>query len=158
VEALVALLVVALGAAGAGLLHVRALRTAREAAYLSTAVQVATTLAARMAANRVVLDGADGANPYLHADGSAGRCYAAACTPAELAAFDLAEARLEAAARLPGGRILACRDLASPDPVTGLPPWSCADGPGAPLVVKLGWRTSRAANAPLLVLPVGAGR
>jgi type IV pilus assembly protein PilV len=40
----------------------------------------------------------------------------------------------------------------------GLPSWSCDGQPGAPLVIKLGWREpGETAALPRVLLPVGAG-
>jgi type IV pilus assembly protein PilV len=166
VEVLVALVVVALGAAGAAGLHARALQATREAARLSDAVQVANALAARMRANRAVMDGDDGANPYLHYDTGAGAggaqpaapCFAAGCDAPALARFDLSETAADLAARLPGGRIAACRDGATPDAATGLPAWNCDGASEAAVVVKVGWRTPGAPDRPRVVLPLGALR
>lgn len=164
-EVLVALLVVALGVAGACALQTRALRTGRAAARLSAGAQLAASLAERMRANPVAMALPDADNPYLQldydaADGApeaAALCYAGAdCTPAQLAAFDRFEVEQALVASAPGGRIRVCRDAAPPDPSSGLLPWNCDGQAGAPLAVKLGWREAGMADAPSVLLLVGA--
>jgi type IV pilus assembly protein PilV len=165
VEVLVALLVVALGIAGAAALQASTVRAAREAERSSSAARLAASLAERMRANPVSMALADTANPYLQFDydsaaaspPAADPCYADAdCTPARLAACDLAEIG-QAVARLPGGRIRICRDASAPAAGIGLPAWACDGQAGAPVVVKLGWREAGAAAVPRLQLPVAAG-
>jgi type IV pilus assembly protein PilV len=68
VEVLVALLVVALGIAGAAALQASTLRAAREAERLSSAARLAASLAERMRANPVSMALTDAANPYLQFD------------------------------------------------------------------------------------------
>jgi len=168
-EVLVALLVVALGVAGAAALQTRALRTARAAAHLSAGMRLAASLAERMRANPVALALADTDNPYLGFDydaasgppSTAASCYAGAdCSPDQLAAFDRFETAREMAAIVPGGRIRVCRDASPPDASTGLPGWHCDGRDEAPLAIKLGWRETDAPDAPdapRVLLLVGAG-
>jgi len=164
-EVLVALLVVALGIAGAAALQARSVRGAREAERLSNAARLVSALAERMRANPVAMGLPDAANPYLQFDydslagnaPAAGTCHADAdCTPSQLAAFDLFEVA-QAVARLPGGRIRVCRDASAPAAGAALPPWRCDGNADAPVVVKLGWREDDSAAVPRLQMPVGAG-
>jgi type IV pilus assembly protein PilV len=165
VEVLVALLVVALGIAGAAALQASTLRAAREGERLSSATRLAASLAERMRANPVSMALADADNPYLQFDydsaaaspPAADPCYADAdCTPAGLAAFDLSEIG-QAVARLPGGRIRVCRDASAPAGGGGLPAWTCDAQAGAPVVVKLGWREAGPVAVPRLQLLLAAG-
>ena len=167
-EVLVALFVVALGIAGAAGMQATALRSGREAARIADGVQLAAARAERMRANPAAMALDDDANPYLEVDTDADAADAAApavpgcfgdsnCSAAELARFDRAEVAHELAARFPGGRILACRDASAPD-ASGLPSWSCAGQPGAPVVIKLGWRErDDPAAVPRVLLPVAGG-
>jgi type IV pilus assembly protein PilV len=164
-EVLVALLVVALGVAGAAALQTRALRTARVAARLSAGARLAASLAERMRANPVAMAVADADNPYLGFDydaasgppSAAASCYAGAdCDSVQLAAFDRFETAQEVAASMPGGRIRVCRDASPPDASTGLSGWDCDGRDGAPLAIKLGWREAGAPDAPSVLLFVGA--
>lgn len=165
-EVLVALLVVAIGSAGAAALQTRALRTARAAARLSAGTRLAASLAERMRANPVAMALADADNPYLGFDydaasgppSTAASCYAGAnCSPDQLAAFDRFETAREMAAIVPGGRIRVCRDASPPDASTGLSGWDCDGRDAAPLAIKLGWREPGAPDVPRVLLFVGAG-
>jgi type IV pilus assembly protein PilV len=165
VEVLVALFVVALGVAGAATVQALAVHAAGEAARLSDGTQLAASLAQRMRANPVAMALPDGANPYLQFDLAPGAaaveassCYGAAdCSPAQLAAFDLAETAAALAGRFPGGRMRVCRDDQPPD-AAGLGPWSCSEQAGAPVAIKLGWRGKPGEpDAPSVFLALGAG-
>ena len=167
-EVLVALFVVALGIAGAAGMQATALRSGREAARIADGVRLAAALAERMRANPAAMALDDEANPYLQVDTDADAADAAApsapgcfgdsnCSAAELARSDRAEVARELAQRFPGGRILACRDASAPD-ASGLPSWSCAGQPGAPVVIKLGWRErDDPAAVPRVLLAVAGG-
>ncbi len=160
-EVLVALFVVTLGMLGAAGLQATALRAGRDAARIADGVQLAAALAERMRANPAVMALADGANPYLQFDFDAGAeappsaaaCYGEdACNADALARFDLMEVAGELAARFPGGRMLVCRDASA------APGWTCGAEPGAPVVIKLGWREgNEAAALPRVQLPAGGG-
>lgn len=166
VEVLVALLVVAIGIAGAVGLQARAMRVAREAERLSDGARLAASLAERMRANPVSMALADADNPYLQLDvdsaaappPAAASCSGAPdCTPAQLAAFDVFDVEQAVAAQLPGGRMRVCRDATPPAQGAALPAWACDGQPAAPISIKLGWRDDGAAATPKLQLPVGAG-
>jgi type IV pilus assembly protein PilV len=91
---------------------------------------------------------ADADNPYLQFDfdvaggtpAAGPSCYGAACDADQLAQFDLMETTQALAARFPGARIVACRDLPVADPASGLLPWACSGAADAPVAIKLGWR------------------
>jgi type IV pilus assembly protein PilV len=162
VEVLVALLVVALGIAGAAGLQTLAVRAARDTAHLSDGTRLARSLAERMRANPRALAQPD--NPYLHLDYDAGSgaptapalCYADAdCDADALARFDVFEVLDAISAGFPGGRIRVCRDAGAPD-ATGALPWTCEAEDGSPIVVKLGWRAQGDAGtgAPKLMMPL----
>jgi type IV pilus assembly protein PilV len=169
-EVLVALLVVALGVAGAAGVQAMAVRAAGEAARLSDGTQLAASLAQRMRANPVAMALPDAANPYLQFDAEAGAaapapapagpasCYGEAdCNPEQLAGFDLGETTAALAGRFPGGHMRVCRDAQDPD-AAGLLAWSCSGDPSAPVVIKLGWRGRPGApDAPAVLLTLGSG-
>jgi type IV pilus assembly protein PilV len=151
-ETLVAMFVLALGVAGAAATQVSSARLREQAALESEAVQLAASLGARMRVNAHQMALPDAANPYLHFDYDAAGgepaappryCFGTAdCDPAAIAAFDLYDTARIVHGAFPGGRIAVCRDGG----VT--PSWSCTGGSGAPIVVKLGWRTpARGAEA-----------
>jgi type IV pilus assembly protein PilV len=162
VEVLVALVVVALGIAGAAALQTLAVRAARDAARLSDGTRLTRSLAERMRANPRALAPPD--HPYLHLDYDAGTgaptapalCYADAdCDADALARFDVFEVAEAVAANFPGGRIRVCRDAGAPD-AAGVLPWTCEPEDGAPIVVKLGWRAQgdTGTGAPKLMMPL----
>ncbi len=150
IEVLVALIVLASAALGAGATVLAARRAGQQSSLLSAAVHLAARVADSMRANPAVSAGADAANPYLQldydalADGppaAAGDdCTSGACDGAALAAADLAALRLNVFEHYPLGRIKICRDGAAWDAASGALRWECDDAGGAPLVVKVGWR------------------
>lgn len=153
VEVLVALFVLALGIVGAGAAQLSAERTRQQSALMSEAAWLAASLAARMQVNPSLASLPEGANPYLAlaydaADGppvAGASCFDAACTPAQLAEFDLHDIRAAVHARFPRGRILVCRDSTPWDDAAGRWRWRCDGAAGAVPVVKLGWLGSGAA-------------
>lgn len=171
VEVLVALFVVALGLAGAAAVQAVAVRAAGEAGRLAEGTRLAESLAQRMRANAAAMALPDAANPYLQFEAEPGAmpaapaaCYGAAdCGPAALAALDLFETAAQLASRFPGGRMRVCRDAQEAD-AAGLLAWDCADAPGAPVAIKLGWHDRQAAPAaaaapaaPAVFLALAAG-
>lgn len=105
VEALVALVVLSIGMLGIAALYVESLRAGREALTRSTAVMLAGDMADRIRANR------NGGAAYAKAATDAGTESAsceeggasANCTPAVMAAHDIALWEAEIKASLPGG-------------------------------------------------------
>jgi type IV pilus assembly protein PilV len=164
VEVLVAMFVVALGLAGAAAVQAVAVRAADEAAHLSDGLRLADALAQRMRANPVAMALPDGANPYLQFDTGAGAaapaasCYGGdACDAVQMANFDLGETAALLAIRFPGGRLRVCRDAPTPD-AAGLLAWDCTGAPGAPVAIKLGWRSRPdVQDAPAVFLVLGMG-
>ncbi|MES2014934.1 MAG: type IV pilus modification protein PilV [Pseudomonadota bacterium] len=149
VEVLVAVLVLAIGLAGAAGAQVAALRTRHATGLMSGGVQLAGALAERMRANR-----AAAGYPYLQLqyDAAGGppaaaepMCFGgASCNSAELAAFDLYEFKQALHDDFPSGRVVVCRDAAVWSGAGGALAWECADAANAPVVIKLGWRDRRA--------------
>lgn len=145
-EVLVALFVLAVGIIGAAAAQNMAATTRHASALTSAAVQLGHGLAEQMAANPFQLALPDSDNVYLQQAGAPWLC-AGACSPAQLAATER-DAAAEAIGRaLPGGQLRVCRDTLSV-PLA----WDCAPGPGAPLVVKIGWRAP--AFTAFVALPV----
>ncbi len=153
IEVLVAVLVLAIGIVGAAGVQLAALRTRHLTGLMSGAVQLAGALAERMRANTIEAQAADGANPYLQLDYDtaagapvpATSCFGATgCSSAELAAFDLYEIKQALYADFPGARVAVCRDAAVWSGTARALAWQCAGAPGAPIVIKIGWRDRRA--------------
>jgi len=133
-EVLVALFVLAAGVVGATAAQTMAAKTRHESAMTSAALQLAGALADRMAANPVQMAMPDADNVYLQDAGTPWLC-TGACAPAQLGATERDDAAAAAARAFPGGLLRVCRDM----PAAPLA-WDCAPSPGAPLVVKIGWR------------------
>jgi type IV pilus assembly protein PilV len=171
VEVLVALFVLAVGIVGASATQVLAQRSRHGAALAAEAARLAAGMAGRMRANPVAMAAADGANPYLFEHDAAAEagpswlapCLGSAnCTPLQMAQFDIDETLEALHTRFPRGRIVVCRDMAAWDAAAGALAWNCASAPGAPVVIKLGWRdnggdAADAAVPKLAVVVPGAG-
>lgn len=150
VEVLVAVLLLAIGVVGAGAAQLTALKARHSTGLLSSSVQLAGSLADRMRANAAQMQAGDAANPYLRLrydanDGAPAApgvaCFAgASCSSAQMAAFDLYEVTQALYEQYPGARIVVCRDDVVWDERSRALAWECAGGPGAPIVIKLGWR------------------
>jgi type IV pilus assembly protein PilV len=166
-EVLVAMFVLALGVVGVAGTQVTAARLRQQAALESEAVQLAASLGARMRVNGAQMALPDASNPYLQFEYDAldgepvappVQCFGAvACDPAQLAAFDLYEAARIVRGAFPGGRIAVCRDGGGWNAALQAFEWTCSGGAGAPVVVKLGWRTPGASAAAPFVVLVAAG-
>jgi type IV pilus assembly protein PilV len=167
VEVLVAMFVLALGAAGAAGTQLAAARLRQQAALESEAVQLAASLGARMRVNAAQMALPDASNPYLQfeydaADGDPApppvQCFGGAdCDPAQMAAFDLYDTARIVQGAFPGGRIAVCRDGGGWNAALQAFEWRCSGGAGAPVVVKLGWRAAGSSGATPIVAMVVAG-
>jgi type IV pilus assembly protein PilV len=166
VEVLVALFLLAVGVVGASATQATAQRTRHQAALLTSAVQLASSLAERMRANPVVMARPDSDNPYLRLNFDAASdaiaqpalCYGQAdCTPAQMADFDVYELEDAVRAGFPRGRILVCRDAAVWDGASDAATWDCDSSAGAPVVIKLGWRGNQPVKARPMVALIVAG-
>jgi type IV pilus assembly protein PilV len=167
VEVLVAMVVLALGVVGAASTQLAASRLRQQAALESEAVQLAASLGARMRVNAAQMALPDASNPYLQfeydaADGDpvppSVDCFGGtACSPAQMAAFDLYDTARIVQGAFPGGRIAVCRDGAGWNAALQAFEWHCAGGAGAPVVVKLGWRAAGSTAAAPFVAMVVAG-
>lgn len=143
IEVLVAVVVLAIGVLGASAMQLVAMRVRHESQLLSNAAQMASALADRMRANPAQIGSAYLALDYdAHAEpvpaAPARLCWASACDSATLADADIYDVKRQVAAQLPGGRVRVCRDAGMW--AGGRLRWSCAGGPGAPVVIKIGWR------------------
>ena len=157
IEVLVAVLLLAIGIAGAAGAQLSAMRTRHGTGLMTTAVQLAGSLADRMRANPAQLLAGD-ASVYAQLRYDAARdgppppasvhCYAGGdCGSAQMAQFDMAEVQAALHSQFPGGRIVVCHDAAIWDEGRAALSWDCTAGAGAPLVIKLGWRGKRADGA-----------
>lgn len=107
IEALVALLVLALGIMGMAGIQTRTLVESRTTNSRAIALQMADDLLDRMQANSPIRINPPAASPYLAAWGAVAAapvdCFNAACNGAQLAAFDLVQWKASLARVLPGG-------------------------------------------------------
>lgn len=107
IEALVALLVLALGVMGLARLQVGALTESRNTNARAMAVHLAADLSERMQSNSAIRRDPPAVNPYATGwgvPGAAGAdCLTTTCTGAELAAFDVRALKLNLQTLLPGG-------------------------------------------------------
>lgn len=171
VEAMAAAFLLAAGVMGAVASIALSIRTRHDSALASRAVYLAQALGERMRANTAAGAAGDAANPYLqldHPSATAGAqppvsCYGVAqCDPAQLAAFDIQEVAQAIEHEFPGGRIRVCRDALAWDAAAGSLAWACEASPGAPVVVKIGWRAhgdwGAAAVAPRVAMLVPEAR
>lgn len=159
VEVLAAAAVLAAGMFGAAAGQAAAVRTRYDAALRSEAVQLAVTLAERMRANRRAADAYLPLEFVAAGEGApaGGSDCAGTCDAEQLAASDIAQAKRVLAERFPRGRIVVCRDEQPWNAAQDAFVWPCADGPGAPIVIKIGWRErGEAGRGPRIVLPLGA--
>ncbi|AXA91713.1 type IV pilus modification protein PilV [Massilia sp. YMA4] len=151
IEVLVAVLVLAVGLIGGTAMQLHAMRARQESALLSTAVQAAAAMAERIRAN------AGQRSVYLSLDYDAAiepapappriLCQDTACAPAALAALDVYELKRMVRTSLPAGRARVCRDAHAWH--AGRLRWPCSAAPGAPVVVKIGWRGKNPDGTPL---------
>jgi type IV pilus assembly protein PilV len=101
VEALIALVVLAVGLLGIAALYVESLRASRSALYRTQAVVFATDIADRIRANRLACDASGCA--YEGAGALTAACETTTgCTPAQLAANDVKRWIDSGVAQLPG--------------------------------------------------------
>lgn len=107
IEALIALLVLALGVLGLARLQVSALTESRNTNARAMAVQLAADLSERMQSNAVIRRANPLSNPYVAGWGNppnaAKNCLEEDCSGDELAAFDLMTWKLNLQSLLPNG-------------------------------------------------------
>lgn len=107
IEALIALLVLALGVLGLARLQVSVLTESRNTNARAMAVQLAADLSERMQSNAVIRRANPAINPYVTDWGvppvAVRNCLAANCSGDELAAFDLVAWKLNLQSLLPNG-------------------------------------------------------
>lgn len=137
IEALVALLVLALGVMGMAAVQTRSLATARTTNLRALAIQAAEDLQDRILANAALRNKPPLANPYLTSWGpppvSEKDCATTVCDGLQLAAFDLVQWKKDLARSLPGGDGLV---FASP---TDANQWG----------ILVAWTETRTRNEPL---------
>lgn len=138
-EVLVALLVFSVGVIGIAGLQLLGVSNSRDAYFRTQAVMLSYDIADRMRANQ---DGV-GDGEYDDVTGALNNACrtTAGCTPAQMAADDVALWRQSIADFLPGGEGTVCID-STPNDGTGQASPSC-DGTGNQYVVKIWWVDNR---------------
>lgn len=143
-EVLVSVVVLGVGLLGTAGMLLRSLRSANESAAFSAAVDLARDLSEKLRIQRQLAGRNDAANPYLVALGAGDAvprgepaCLGhAACTAAQLAAWDVHEWAGRVQATLPEARLVVCFDDAFAHADEDA--WACSHT-GRTLAVKLGW-------------------
>jgi type IV pilus assembly protein PilV len=105
-EVLVSVLVLSIGLLGLAGLHVTALRNSQSSYFRSVATQLAYEMADRMRANP---QGVDAGN-YNNGAGTNDNCETGACTPAQLAGYDITQWRNALSGELPDTRTANATD------------------------------------------------
>ena len=143
IEVLVAVVVLAIGVLGASAMQLTALRVRHESMLMSNAAQMASAMADRLRANPgqigpvyLTLDYDAGAEPAPAMPATL--CWSGGCDSGAVAGADVYDLKRQVAAQLPAGRVRICRDTGMW--AAGGLRWACAGGPGAPVVIKIGWR------------------
>lgn len=105
-EVLVSVLVLSIGLLGLAGLHVTALRNSQSSYFRSVATQLAYEMADRMRANaQGIRDG-----NYNNGAGTNDNCETGACTPAQLAGYDITQWRNALSGKLPDTRTANAND------------------------------------------------
>lgn len=129
IEALVALLVLALGVMGLAGIQTRTLVDARSSNERAVAVRMTEDLIERMKANSEVSFAIPALNPHPYVAGwgtpaAATNCLTSACTGAQLAAFDLEQWKESLAQLLPSGDARIFRSTTDPNQFGVLIGWT----------------------------------
>ena len=134
-EAMIAILVLSMGALGYAALQIKGLSASSSSMWRSKAGSLAYEMADRMRANRA--GAVAGAYNALGAPQTITDCGTAAnCTPVRMALLDHGQWNATLANELPGGSGVVCLD-ATPD--DGSTESSACDGAGTMLAVKVFW-------------------
>ncbi len=133
-EILIAVVVLSVGLLGLAALQNTGTRVNHSAQLRSLATQLAYDMLDRMRANQAGVRAG-----YYHLPSAASNgCYSGTnCTPAQLAAEDIAQWRRDLAGALPDGQGVVCRD-STPDDGSGAGSPAC-DGSGTLYAVKIWW-------------------
>ena len=133
-EALIAVVITAVGFIGAARMQTFGLAMGNSAQVRQKAILIGYQMADRIRANQAGVTVHAYDNPV--AGGTACLTDPAGCTPVQLAGADMAEWQAEIAAQLPAGTGIVCID-STPDDGTAAAP--LCDGVGSVIAVKLWW-------------------
>lgn len=145
-EAMIAILLLSIGALGYAALQIKGLSASSSSMWRSKASNLAYEMADRMRANRA--GAVAGAYNALGAPQVVTDCGAVAdCSPVRMAQLDHAQWNTTLANELPGGSGVVCRD-ATPDDGTAAS--TACDGAGNMLAVKVFWTERGVASRQVL--------
>ena len=133
-EALVAVVVAAVGFIGAARMQTLGLTLNNSAQSRQKATLLGYQMADRIRANKLAFN----AGAYNSPTGGATTCLATGCTPAALAAADVSEWKADVAAQLPSGTGVVCVD-STPDDAGATPTVPKCDGIGKVIAIKIFW-------------------
>jgi type IV pilus assembly protein PilV len=134
-EALIAVIVAAVGFIGAARMQTFGMKLSSSAQSRQKASLLAYQMTDRIRANQL---GFASGNYNNQGAGGATACLAAGCTPAQLATADVSQWLKDVAEQLPAGQGTVCID-SDPDNHKAVPPdWKC-DGVGNVIAVKVAW-------------------
>jgi type IV pilus assembly protein PilV len=138
IEVLVSVVILAVGLLGLGALQLRSMQLSTIALGRSIATSHAIVISERMRANRagMALEAYDNVNSAFTAT-----CFSTGCTPAQMAANDVAVWREGVASALPAGRATVCRDSSPGDGDTTNA--ACDWAATAPYRIKIFWADGR---------------
>ncbi len=135
-EALVAVIVAAVGFIGAARMQTFGMSLSNSAQSRQKAALLGYQMTDRVRANQLAAASGNYNDPGT---GGATACLAAGCTPAQLAAADVAQWLSDVAAQLPSGQGKVCIDSTpEDDPKASPADWKC-DGVGNVIAVKVAW-------------------
>ena len=136
-EAMVAVLVAAVGFIGAARMQTLGMTLGSSAQSRQKATLLGYQMTDRIRANRM---GFDAGNYNSPANNGATTCLGSGCTPALLAAADVAQWAAEVAATLPKGAAVVCRDSSPSDGTyDGVTVTPACDNSGDVIAVKIWW-------------------
>ena len=138
-EALIAVLVTSVGFIGAARLQTLGMSFGNTAGLRQKATLLVDQMTDRMRANQAGM----GLGAYDRPTAGSTACLATACTPIQLAQFDMAEWSADIAAQLNGGTGIVCVDSTPEDGTAAAP---ACDGTGRLLAVKVWWTDKLGAN------------
>lgn len=133
-EVLVTLLVLSIGLLGLAGLQTTGLRSNQSAAQRTAATQLAADIIDRIRANPLAK------NQYAGNAASGDDCLGLACTPEQMAGYDLAQWTVALSVQLPDGQGIVCQDSSPNDGTPGNP--ACHAG-GNAFAVKIWWDDNR---------------
>lgn len=146
IEVMVSIVVIALGLVALAGLMTRSTQSASVANYRTQATTLAYVMADAMRGNLPGVIATNYSNVTTGAATDPG-CAATGCTPAQEAQLDAFQWKQQVEAQLPGGEGIVCLD-STPEDGTDSATAAC-DGGGGAYVIKVFWRETRAASAPL---------